>query len=124
MSDSSFYKHIDCDLPEASRARQLLIWCSSRAMSKASEPMPEASSSKRKSKNSDKIPRLSAEGVQLLKAAQEDVMKMLADKKIDTGVFSRGVLDGLEEKKIQENEQNVKNRQWEVTYSAHIKRFV
>src|ERR1700736_3918052 len=33
VSDSSFYKHIDCDLPGSSRARQLLIWCSSRALS-------------------------------------------------------------------------------------------
>lgn len=42
VSDSSFHKHIDGDLPEPARARQLLIWCSYRAMNEQSEQAQEA----------------------------------------------------------------------------------
>ncbi|KAJ3486578.1 hypothetical protein NLJ89_g11797 [Agrocybe chaxingu] len=61
VSESSFYKHIDCDLPEPERIRQLLIWCSVRA---AATPA-----------SSPSLPPLSAEGVQILKSAQDDVVR-------------------------------------------------
>lgn len=121
MSDSSFYKHIDGDLPEPARARQLLIWCSHRAMNQPDQP--QASSSKRREpKNSGKDPPpLSAEGAQLLKRVQENVIKMLAEKQIDTNVY--GAADAGDRPK-KENEQNVKNRAREIRFNAHNQRCV
>ncbi|KDQ52709.1 hypothetical protein JAAARDRAFT_162538 [Jaapia argillacea MUCL 33604] len=132
VSDSSFYKHIDCDLPEPQRARQLLIWCSSRAAAPRpnSHPStPEPSSSRRKSSNPGKdpppLPPLSPDDAALLKELQDDVIRMLAEKRIDTNVFSvGGVLDGLDvpPKKMRENEQNVKNRAREIKFTEHNER--
>src|SRR6266511_2793202 len=51
--ESSFYKHIDTDLHDPERIRQLLIWCSLRA---AAAPASSSSASK--------LPPLSAEAVQ------------------------------------------------------------
>ncbi|KAF9232961.1 Mis12-Mtw1 protein family-domain-containing protein [Melanogaster broomeanus] len=107
VADSSFYKHIDYDLPEPQRARQLLVWSAARAMSRPSEA---ASSSTKPSKPPSKSstshgkdpPPLDDRQKQLLKIVQEDFIRMLAEKKIDTS--------------------NVKNRAREVTFQRHIHR--
>ncbi|KAI0925492.1 hypothetical protein AcV5_008214 [Taiwanofungus camphoratus] len=124
VSDSSFYKHIDGDLPEPSRARQLLIWCSYRAMNEPPEQAPQASSSKRReSKNSGKDPPpLSGGGMQVLKRVEERVIKLLAEKNIDTNVYRSGGERADAEKPKKENEQNVKNRAREIRFNAHIQR--
>ena len=117
VSESSFYKHIDCDLPEPERIRQLLIWCSLRASSTSSSS--SASSSK------VSLPPLSADGVQVLQSVQKAVIRMLAEKKIDLSLYS---LEADTRKRppedLRENEQNVRNRLWEVTYSQHIQQYV
>jgi kinetochore protein Mis13/DSN1 len=117
VSESSFYKHIDCDLPEPERIRQLLIWCSLRASSTSSSS--SASSSK------VPLPPLSADGVQVLQSVQKAVIRMLAEKKIDLSLYS---LEADTRKRppedLRENEQNVRNRLWEVTYSQHIQQYV
>ncbi|KAH9830289.1 Mis12-Mtw1 protein family-domain-containing protein [Rhodofomes roseus] len=120
VSDSSFYKHIDGDLPEPARARQLLIWCSHRVMNQLEQP--EASSSKRREpKDSGKDPPpLSVEGAQLLKRVQESVIKMLAEKLVDTNVY--GATDAADSRPKKENEQNVKNRAREIRFNAHNQR--
>lgn len=113
VSESSFFKHIDVDLPEPERIRQLLIWCSLRAFSSLTS---SASSS------STKLPPLSTESVQILKTVQEDVVRKLAEKKIGLSFYSsesNGTTGDL-----LENEQNIRNRMCEVTYSDHIKQCV
>jgi len=113
VSESSFFKHIDVDLQEPERIRQLLIWCSLRAAS----TLTSSSSA-----SSTKLPPLSAESVQILKAIQEDVVRKLAEKRIDLSFYSSesSILSG----ELRENEQNVRNRLCEVTYSNHIKQYV
>ncbi|CAA7269447.1 unnamed protein product [Cyclocybe aegerita] len=105
VSESSFYKHIDCDLPEPERIRQLLIWCSLRATA-----TPASSSS---------LPPLSAEGVQILKTVQDDIVRMLAEKRVDLSLHSSNATQPPPEN-LRENEQNVRNRKWEITYASHI----
>ena len=117
VSESSFYKHIDCDLPEPERIRQLLIWCSLRASSTSSSS--SASSSK------VPLPSLSADGVQVLQSVQKAVIRMLAEKKIDLSLYSSEAdTRKRPPEDLRENEQNVRNRLWEVTYSQHIQQYV
>ena len=118
VSESSFYKHIDCDLPPSARTNQLLIWCSSRAMAKSTKSALDASS-KRRSKNPGKEPPLSEKALELLKVVEEDVVRLLAERKIDTSIFS-GSFGSNEKKK--ENAQNVRNRQCQIEYTAQIER--
>ncbi|KZT23294.1 hypothetical protein NEOLEDRAFT_1136608 [Neolentinus lepideus HHB14362 ss-1] len=130
VSDSSLYKHIDTDLPEAQRARQLLIWCSSRAMNRnASSSKPSSSSSsKHKSGDPGKDPPvnlkpLSSDASKLLRAVQEDAIRMLAERKIDTNVYNpNGMSSDTSMKKMKPNEQNIKNRAREVRFTEHIER--
>ena len=113
VSDSSFYKHIDCELPESARAQQLLIWCSSRILS---------------SKPGTSLPPLNDDLKEVIHGAQRDVIKMLAEKKINTNPLSShgssgdsDILAGLNGM-LKENGQNVKNRAREVKFSKDIER--
>ncbi|CAL1717252.1 unnamed protein product [Somion occarium] len=103
VADSTFYKHIDVDLPEPQRAQQLLI-CSRRNVASAG-----------------KDPPLLTEDMQLLKSVQEEVIRMLAEKRIDTSVFSQPESAPPREK-LRENEQNVRNRAREKKFNDHIQR--
>ena len=89
MRDSSFYKHIDVELPEPQRAQQLLIWCTHRAVNELADQSAQEASSRRSTKDPGKDPPLSQEDIQLLKGVGEDLVRMLAEKKIDTNVYSR-----------------------------------
>ncbi|KAF9459958.1 Mis12-Mtw1 protein family-domain-containing protein [Collybia nuda] len=113
VSDSSFYKHIDCDLPDAERVRQLLIWCSLRAASRSP-------GSSQKEEPPQPLPPLSAQGSQLLKSVQEDVVKMLAERRIDLSMHPPEASSSTATEPQKENEQNITNRGWEVTYGNHI----
>lgn len=116
VSESSFYKHIDCDLPDAERVRQLLIWCSSRAASNSTTSSPKDPP--------QALPPLSAQGIQLLKSVQDDVVRMLAERKIDLSLYPPEASGSAVTEPQKENEQNVTNRGWEVTYGTHIQRCV
>ncbi|KAG2060752.1 hypothetical protein BDR06DRAFT_1048284 [Suillus hirtellus] len=127
VSDSSFYKHIDCDLPDPQRARQLLVWSAARAMTRISEAS-SSSKSQSKSKSSSSgggkdPPPLDEHRKQILKTVQDDFIRMLAEKKIDTPVYGHG-LDGQVggEQNLKPNEQNVKNREREIKFREHIER--
>ncbi|KAF8805336.1 hypothetical protein BYT27DRAFT_7258448 [Phlegmacium glaucopus] len=125
VSDGSFYKHIDADLPDSERIRQLLIWSSLRA---AATPTP--STSKTPSSSSQPalpppppLPPLSSKAVQTLKSVQEDIVKMLAEKRIDLSLYSpEAGSSTTKPEDLLENEQNARNRYLEVTYSDYIKR--
>ncbi|THG97165.1 hypothetical protein EW026_g4780 [Hermanssonia centrifuga] len=121
VRDSSFYKHIDVELPEPQRAQQLLIWCAHRAMSELSEANTADSSFKRSGKSPGKDPPLPAEDLQLVKGIGEDLIRMLAEKKIDTNVYSQSE-DSDAPRQLKENEQNVRNRLREVKFNAHIQK--
>lgn len=116
VSESSFYKHIDVDLPEPERIRQLLIWCSVRA---SSSPTSSSSSKETSSKS---LPTLSEQAKQSLKAVQDDIVRKLAEKRIDLNISNASKRTPPEE--LRENEQNVRNRMWEVTYSNQIQQYV
>jgi hypothetical protein len=111
VSESSFFKHIDADLPDPERIRQLLIWCSLRTLS--------ANTS---SKSTD-LPPLNDEALKLLKLGQEDVVRRLAEKKIDVNTYSSNP-NSQPQGELCENEQNVRNRMWEVSYTNDIQRYI
>ncbi|KAI1797063.1 Mis12-Mtw1 protein family-domain-containing protein [Ganoderma leucocontextum] len=124
VSVSSFFKHIDCELPEPQRARQLLIWCSNRAMNELADQASQASSSKQASTNSGKDPPLlSTAQAEVLKRTEESLMRMLAEKKVDTNVYGGGgSQNGDAQHPLQENEQNIRNRAREARFNSHIQR--
>ena len=133
VSDTSFYKHIDPDLPPAARVRQLLIWCSSRAVGRADAGAEASTSTKRKGKGKrsakdakepppDTAPVLSEKAKRVLRGVEDDVIRMLAERKIDTGVF--GGPGGSKETIFKENAQNVRNRQCHIRFTAQIERYV
>lgn len=123
VRDSSFYKHIDVELPEPQRAQQLMIWCSHRAMNELVDKNTQgsSSSSRRSAKDPGKDPPLPQEDVILLKGVAEELVRMLAEKKIDTNVYSQPEDDDTP-RHLKENEQNVRNRAREVKFNAHIQR--
>ncbi|KAF8343623.1 Mis12-Mtw1 protein family-domain-containing protein [Amanita rubescens] len=109
VSSTSFYKHIDADLPDSERLRTLLIWCASRAAAKSTSPSKPNSTASDNGKESSgdkdnrppepELPPLSARAQEVLKNIQEDVIRMLAERK----------------KQLKPNEQNIR-------YAEHIKR--
>ncbi|KAG6917734.1 hypothetical protein DXG01_001385 [Tephrocybe rancida] len=116
VADTSFYKHIDADLPDSDRVRQLLIWCSARAASTSSpatnpDPPPPP------------LPKLSAKAGQVLKATQEDIIRKLAERHIDLSLFG-GHEEKETDKELAANTQNVTNRTWEGVYGSHIQRAI
>ncbi|KAI0760969.1 Mis12-Mtw1 protein family-domain-containing protein [Trametes elegans] len=121
VSVSSFFKHIDYELPEPQRARQLLIWCSNRAMNELADQALQASTARRKSTNSGKDPPpLSAAQADILKRAQESLIRMIAERKVDTNVYGGAGSQSGDGGPLKENEQNVKNRAREARFNAHI----
>jgi kinetochore protein Mis13/DSN1 len=69
----------------------------------------------------DPPPPLTSEEADILRSVQEQLIKMLADKKIDTNVYNDGSGNGVAAV-MKENEQNVKNRAREVAFTARIER--
>lgn len=100
VDDGSLYKHIDSELPDPDRARQLIILCAARA------PLPAP----REGKDPPSEP--SEKGAKLLQGLKDNVLRLLAERKIDLNATSvdrpgspaNGSLD------IRPNEQNVNNR--------------
>ncbi|KAJ2928678.1 hypothetical protein H1R20_g8380, partial [Candolleomyces eurysporus] len=135
VSESSFYKHIDPDLPEVERVRQLLIWCSLRAASAVNKGAaspdgytaparpPTSSSSSSTAPAPTKLPPLSAKALEVLKKAQDEFVRNLAEKKVDLNIHATdGERSRASTEELKENQQNVRNRGCEVTYSGHIQR--
>ncbi|KNZ75812.1 Kinetochore protein mis13 [Termitomyces sp. J132] len=117
VADTSFYKHIDSDLPDSDRVRQLLIWCSARVAASPPSSSPSSSSS---SPTDPPLPKLSAEAEAVLKATQEDILRKLAQRRVNLSLFS-GDSDVNLNVNLAENKQNVTNRTWEGVYLGHIK---
>ena len=101
MNDNSLYKHIDSELPEPDRARQLFLLCAARA------PLPAPREGK-----DPPSPQQSQKAVKLFQDTKNDLLLRLAERKIDINAMrddqpgsaaSRGV-------EVLPNEQNVNNR--------------
>ncbi|KAH9055010.1 Mis12-Mtw1 protein family-domain-containing protein [Lactarius vividus] len=100
VNDTSLYKHIDSELPDPDRARQLILLCAARA------PLPAPREGK------DPPGQLSEKGVKLFQDMKDDLLLLLAERKIDLkgmrndepgSATNRGV-------EVRANEQNVNNR--------------
>ncbi|KAF8632735.1 hypothetical protein AX15_001706 [Amanita polypyramis BW_CC] len=127
VSDASFYKHIDADLPDPERLRTLLIWCASRAMSKPSTSSKQKPTTLNNGEDKDNppdsdLPPLSAKAQEALKAVQEDMIRMLAERRIDLSLYGDDVSELPQAGSLKPNEQNVTNRVLEVRYAEQIKR--
>ena len=99
MNDTSLYKHIDSELPESDRARQLILLCAARA------PLPAAREGK------DPPSQPSEKGAKLFRDMKDDLLLLLAERKIDMNVTTNDqpgstANRGLE---VVANEQNVNN---------------
>lgn len=99
-------------------------------MTRLSEASSSSSNSRSKYKPSSSgggndPPPLDERGKQILKTVQDDFIRMLAEKKIDTSVYGHGPdeKDG-DERHLKPNEQNVKNKEREIKFREHIERFV
>ena len=100
MDDASLYKHIDSELPDSDRARQLIMLCAARA------PLPAL--------HEGKVPPNgpSEKGVKLLQEMRDSVLLLLAERKLDLNVSATdqpsSVTNGNVD--LRPNEQNVNNR--------------
>ena len=100
MDDASLYKHIDSELPDPDRARQLIMLCAARA------PLPTSHEGNGPSNG------LSEKGVKLLQEMRDNVLLLLAERKLDLNatavdqpsLATNGNVD------LRPNEQNVNNR--------------
>ena len=66
-------------------------------------------------------PLLSSADMMLLKGVEESVVRMLAEKRIDTNVYSPPD-DGEGSAALKENAGNVRNRAREARFNAHIQK--
>lgn len=113
VNDGSFFKHIDSELPDPDRARQLIILCAARA------PLPAP----REGKDPPSEP--SEKGAKLLEGLKDNVLRLLAERKIDLNATSidrpgspaNGSLD------IRPNEQNVNNRARTTRFKDEIRMY-
>ena len=114
VDDASLYKHIDSELPDSDRARQLIILCAARA------PLPTPREGK------DPPNELSEKGARLLQELKDNMLLSLAERKIDMNVTAtdqpgsptNGSVD------IRPNEQNVNNRARTARFKDEIRMFV
>lgn len=118
VDHTSFYKHIDADVPDSDRARQLLIWSASRVADQPSIPH----SAKRSGKDPPPpaLPKLSEAALQAKKIIQENFIRQLAEREINTNVYCPPGAPAWDT--VGENEQNVKNRAREIKFTADIDR--
>ena len=79
----------------------------------------KASSSTSSTKRTDpSLPALPATDASLLKEIQEEIIRQLADGKVDTSVYSPE--NNIDRSNLRENEQNVKNRAREKLFTEQI----
>ena len=90
-------------------------------MTEPQDQTSQASSSRQKAANSGKDPpALNPTQTDILKKTQESLIRMLAEKKIDTNVFSPP--EEVAPRSLKPNEQNIKNRAREEKFNAHIQK--
>ncbi len=101
VNDTSLYKHIDVELPEPDRMRQLVLFCAARTSSVAP----------REGKDPPSPP--SEKGAKLLQSLKDDMLLLLAERKVDMNVMTNDQSGGSTPNRSTEmraNEQNELNR--------------
>jgi kinetochore protein Mis13/DSN1 len=114
VSDFTLYKHIDPEVPESQRARQLLVWSAHRASSSTTHSTQQGK---------DPPLKLNSEGAKILRQVQEHTIKKLVDKLVDTSVYGDDPSTSSSTQ-LRANEQNVMNRGREEKFLARIDRYV
>jgi kinetochore protein Mis13/DSN1 len=113
VDDASLYKHIDSELPDPDRARQLVILCAARA------PLPAREGKDPPSQPSEK-------GMKLLQEVKDDVLLLLAEQKLDMKVMTAdqpgSVANGTVD--VRANEQNINNRVRTARFKDEIRTYV
>ncbi|KAI8912093.1 Mis12-Mtw1 protein family-domain-containing protein [Powellomyces hirtus] len=109
IDPTDFYRHIDAELSDPNRMRQLLVWCAQRSLGSADSP-------------STKLDSILA---QILREVQKDVIHGLTSKQINTSWYHRPA-DPLEHvespvKKLP-HPQNIANAQKLVEYNCELDR--
>ncbi|KAJ7201639.1 Mis12-Mtw1 protein family-domain-containing protein, partial [Mycena pura] len=99
VHEESFYKHIDRDLPDSEQLRQLLTWSASRASTTTSSNLPP-------------------EDVSAVKSIADNMVRMLAERRIDVSLFRPEDQDMDAVKGT--NAQNEKNKRWEIVYKQQL----
>jgi hypothetical protein len=114
VDDASLYKHIDSELPDPDRARQLIILCAARA------PLPAPREGK------DPPDQPSEKGMKLLQELKDDVLLLLAERKVDMNVMSTDQPDSAASGSVdvRTNEQNVNNRARTTRFKDEIRTYV
>ena len=115
VSDFTLYKHIDPEVSESQRTRQLLVWSAHRASATPTSGPSHMTQVK------DPPPKLNSEGTKVLRQVQEQVIKMLVNKSIDTSVYG-DESSPSSSTQVKANEQNVMNRNREEKFLARIER--
>jgi kinetochore protein Mis13/DSN1 len=114
VDNGSLYKHIDTEIPNPDRLRQLIILCAARS------PLPAP----REGKDPPSEP--SEKGAKLLLGLKDNVLRLLAERKIDLNATSidrlgspaNGSLD------IRPNEQNLNNCARTTQFKDEIRMYV
>jgi kinetochore protein Mis13/DSN1 len=89
VPDNELYKHISIEIPEAIRARHLMVWCAKRAAESHLEPSSSKSKGKGKDKSGETI--RTVEGDKLIASIMEEFAGNLGKGLIDTNVFANEV---------------------------------
>ena len=115
VDDGSLYKHIDSEIPDPDRARQLIILCAARA------PLPAP----REGKDPPSAGEPSDKGAKLLQGLKENVLRLLAERKIDLNATSvdRPGSPANRSLDIRPNEQNVNNRARTTRFKDEIRMY-
>jgi len=96
VDDANLYKPIDSELPDPDRARQLIMLCAARA------PLPTSPEGNGPSEK----------GVKLLQEMRDNVLLILAERKLDLNVMATDQPSSAANGNVdlRPNEQNVNNR--------------
>ncbi|KAJ7479987.1 Mis12-Mtw1 protein family-domain-containing protein [Mycena galericulata] len=101
VKEESFYKHVDRDVPPSEQVRQMLVWSASRAAGASSSYLPP-------------------EDGAVASTIHHDMMRRLAERRIDLSLSEREDQDMDDDAVKGKNSQNEKNMHWEQVYSTEI----
>lgn len=113
VSPKDFYKHLDADMPEPHRMKQLLLWSLKRVMETQEETYKQIKLN----------PAISAEDSAAIRVArfiQEEIVRDVAEGRISTSWWNRPEDSDLTETVKKPNVQNVTNKR---NYEAFEKRY-
>lgn len=113
VSPKEFYKHLDADMPEPHRMKQLLLWSLKRVMETQEETYRQIKMN----------PAISAEdstAISVARVIQEEIVRDVSEGRISTSWWNRPVDSDLTETVKKPNVQNVTNQR---NFEAFEKRY-